>query len=96
MKLSWSTLPATIALISVVTPAWADQAPAPSVTVVTARAVRMAPSMGLPGTVVSRNDSHLASEVEGRVASVAEVVSRFQVGSLRSQLVRSPVSRIRD
>jgi RND family efflux transporter MFP subunit len=33
----------------------------------------MAPKSVLPGTVMSRNDSQLASEVEGRVASVAEV-----------------------
>jgi len=35
--------------------------------------VKMAPTTVLPGTVVSRNDSQLASEVEGRIASVAEV-----------------------
>jgi RND family efflux transporter MFP subunit len=45
----------------------------PSVGVIPARMVRMAPMSVLPGTVVSRNDSQLASEVEGRVASVAEV-----------------------
>ena len=41
--------------------------------VVTAKIVRMAPKLALPGTVVARNDSHLASEVEGRVSWVAEV-----------------------
>lgn len=46
---------------------------APSVGVTQARMVRMAPKMTLPGTVISRNDSQLASEVEGRVAWVAEV-----------------------
>jgi RND family efflux transporter MFP subunit len=45
----------------------------PSVGVVSARLVKMAPKSVLPGTVVSRNDSQLASEVEGRIASVAEV-----------------------
>jgi RND family efflux transporter MFP subunit len=56
-------------------PALAQQAPGPpqSVSVVPARIVRMAPKMALPGTVVSRSDSHLASEVEGRVAWVADV-----------------------
>jgi RND family efflux transporter MFP subunit len=46
---------------------------APSVGVMPARVVKMAPTMALPGTVVSRNDSQLASEVEGRVEWVAEV-----------------------
>jgi RND family efflux transporter MFP subunit len=45
----------------------------PSVGVMQARVVKMAPKSALPGTVVSRNDSQLASEVEGRIASVAEV-----------------------
>jgi RND family efflux transporter MFP subunit len=46
---------------------------APSVGVMQARMVKMAPKMALPGTVMSRNDSQLASEVEGRVSWVAEV-----------------------
>src|SRR6185437_4904960 len=41
--------------------------------VLTPRMVRMAPTMAVPGTVVSRNDSQLASEVEGRVSWVADV-----------------------
>lgn len=53
--------------------AYAQQATAPNVTVVQARAVKMAPKLTLPGTVVARSDSKLASEVEGRVAWVAEV-----------------------
>jgi RND family efflux transporter MFP subunit len=55
--------------------AFAQQAPgAPlSVSVVAAKIMKMAPKMALPGTVVSLNDSHLASEVEGRVAWVATV-----------------------
>ncbi|HEY1710797.1 MAG TPA: efflux RND transporter periplasmic adaptor subunit [Rhizomicrobium sp.] len=46
---------------------------APTVGVMAARVVKMAPGTAMPGTVVSLNDSQLASEVEGRVASVAEV-----------------------
>jgi RND family efflux transporter MFP subunit len=45
----------------------------PSVGVMQAHMVRMAPKVTLPGTVMSRNDSQLASEVEGRVSWVAEV-----------------------
>lgn len=45
----------------------------PSVAVIAARSVKMAPKSVMPGTVVSRNDLQLASEVEGRIGSVAEV-----------------------
>jgi RND family efflux transporter MFP subunit len=55
-------------------PSFAQQhGDAPSVGVMQARVVKMAPKSVLPGTVVSRNDSQLASEVEGRISSVAEV-----------------------
>jgi RND family efflux transporter MFP subunit len=57
-------------------------APAPSVTVVPAKMVRMAPKMALPGTVMARNDSQLASEVEGRVAWVAEVGTVLNAGDV--------------
>jgi RND family efflux transporter MFP subunit len=54
--------------------ALAQQAPdPPKVTVAAARTVKMAPKIALPGTVVSHDDSNLASEVEGRVAWVADV-----------------------
>ena len=66
--------------------AMADQTPpAPppaSVGVASARVVKMAPKMALPGTVMSRNDSQLASEVEGRVASVAEVGTVVKAGDV--------------
>jgi RND family efflux transporter MFP subunit len=52
----------------------AQKAPdSPTVGVMPARMVRMAPTIALPGTVVSRSDSQLASEVEGRISWVAEV-----------------------
>ncbi len=64
-------------------PAYAQQKPdAPSVGVMQARVVTMAPKAVLPGTVVSRNDSQLASEVEGRIASVAEVGAIVPKGGL--------------
>jgi len=66
---------AICAAIALVPAAFAQQAPgAPlSVGVVPAKVMKMAPKMALPGTVVSLNDSHLASEVEGRVSWVANV-----------------------
>lgn len=73
---------------AVLTPAIAQQAPAPapSVTVVMAKMVRMAPNMALPGTVMSRNDSRLASEVEGRVAWVAEVGTAVKQGDVVAKI----------
>jgi RND family efflux transporter MFP subunit len=55
---------------------------APSVGVMQARMVKMAPKMALPGTVMSRNDSQLASEVEGRVQWVAEVGTIVKAGDV--------------
>lgn len=73
----WRTksLAVAFSLLSVLgLPAAAQQHPdPPSVGVIQARFVKMAPKTVLPGTVVSRDDSQLASEVEGRIASVAEV-----------------------
>lgn len=60
-------------LLAATASAQQQHAPPPSVGVSPARAIVMAPTTVLPGTVVSRNDSQLASEVEGRIASVAEV-----------------------
>jgi RND family efflux transporter MFP subunit len=69
----------------------AQQAPqaAPKVGVATARAVKMAPKVVLPGTVVARNDSHLASEVEGRVAWVAEVGTVVKAGDMVARIDRN-------
>jgi RND family efflux transporter MFP subunit len=61
------------AILSTFAFAQQQKAEPPSVGVIAARLVKMAPKSVLPGTVVSRNDSQLASEVEGRVASVADV-----------------------
>jgi RND family efflux transporter MFP subunit len=51
-----------------------------------ARAVKMAPKVSLPGTVVARNDSKLASEVEGRVAWVAEVGTVVKAGDVVARI----------
>jgi RND family efflux transporter MFP subunit len=67
----------------------AQQAPPkipPKVTVVQARSVKMSPKLVLPGTVVARNDSHLASEVEGRIAWVAEVGTVVKAGDVVARL----------
>ncbi|HUB84493.1 MAG TPA: efflux RND transporter periplasmic adaptor subunit [Rhizomicrobium sp.] len=60
--------------------------PPPSVTVVTAKFVRMAPNMAMPGTVVAQNDSQLASEVEGRVSWVADVGAQVKQGDVVARI----------
>lgn len=61
----------------------------PSVGVVQARLVKMAPKTVQPGTVVSRNDSQLASEVEGRIASVADVGTVIPKGGIVARVDNS-------
>lgn len=75
----------------VATSAPAQQAPQdpPSVGVVTARLVKLAPKMALPGTVVSLNDSHIASEVEGKVAWVADVGTVVPQGGVVARIDQS-------
>lgn len=80
---------ATLALAALTGAAFAQQTPvpsAPSVGVVAARSVRMAPKMAMPGTVMARNDSHLASEVTGRVAWVAEVGTIVKAGDIVARI----------
>lgn len=60
--------------------------PAPLVTVAKAQRVEMAPKMALPGTVVARNDSKLASEVEGRVSWVADVGTKVAEGDIIARI----------
>jgi RND family efflux transporter MFP subunit len=58
----------------------------PSVGVMAARVVKMAPKIALPGTVMSRSDSQLASEVEGRIAWVAEVGTVVKEGDVVARI----------
>ncbi|MBI3676206.1 MAG: efflux RND transporter periplasmic adaptor subunit [Proteobacteria bacterium] len=60
--------------------------PATVVTVVQAKVVKLAPKLALPGTVVARSDSKLASEVEGKVAWVAEVGTSVNEGDVVARL----------
>ncbi|HEY2447041.1 MAG TPA: efflux RND transporter periplasmic adaptor subunit [Rhizomicrobium sp.] len=77
---------AMLAFASVAVAQQAPKPPPPKVGVVQARAVKMAPKVVLPGTVVARNDSHLASEVEGRVAWVAEVGTVLKAGDVVARI----------
>jgi RND family efflux transporter MFP subunit len=80
---------AALAFASVAVAQQAPKPPPPKVGVVQARAVKMAPKVSLPGTVVARNDSKLASEVEGRVAWVAEVGAVVKAGDIVARIDRN-------
>ncbi len=54
--------------------------PPPPVTVATVTQTRLAPTISVPGTVISREDSRLAAEVEGRLTWVAEVGTTVAAG----------------
>ena len=88
-----STIPVALlvlsALVSCPTSAQQQKAEPPSVGVISARVVKMAPKSVSPGTVVSRNDSQLASEVEGRIASVAEVGTVVPKGGIVARVDNS-------
>ncbi|UCC15474.1 MAG: efflux RND transporter periplasmic adaptor subunit [Gammaproteobacteria bacterium] len=61
--------------------ALAQDGPPPSpVEVIDAQMTVLAPSLELPGTVVSRNDARLAAEVQGRLSWIAEIGARVDEG----------------
>lgn len=62
----------------------------PPANVVTAVATEeyMAPYLEVPGTVISRGDSSISSEISGRVDEVAEVGTLLQQGEVIAQLDR--------
>jgi len=86
-----TTIAIALAAAFAATAATAQQAPQdlPSVGVVQARLVRLAPKMAMPGTVVSLNDSHVASEVEGKIAWVAEVGTVVPQGGVIARIDQS-------
>jgi RND family efflux transporter MFP subunit len=57
-----------------------EGSPAPPVQVVDAQMTVLAPTLDIPGTVVSRNDARLAAEVPGRLNWVAEIGARVEKG----------------
>ncbi len=64
----------------------AAASPLPAVVAVQIHLTRLAPQIALAGTVVSRNDSHLAADVEGRVAWVADVGTVVSAGDVVARL----------
>jgi RND family efflux transporter MFP subunit len=51
-----------------------------------AKMTRMAPTMQVAGTVISRSDAFLSAEVEGRLMEVAEVGTRVQAGDVIARI----------
>lgn len=95
----------TAGLLLLASTALAQQPPASPVVTDEAERRVMAPGMQVSGTVVSRSDAVLSTEVEGRLLSVAEVGTRVEAGEtvgeieditlrLREQELVSEVSRI--
>lgn len=63
-----------------------EEAQLPPVTVTQVRATRIAPQASYPGTVMSRNDSRIAADVEGRVDWVADVGTVVAAGDVIARL----------
>ena len=70
---TWKSAPAPDAAGDAKEAAAPREAELPPVAITKVRATRIAPQAAFPGTVISRNDSKLAADVEGRVTWVAEV-----------------------
>lgn len=64
----------------------AQQMPPPAVVLTEARLAELAPTVDVPGTVVSRNDARLASEIAARLTWIAEVGTRVAKGEAVARL----------
>ena len=86
---------------AVASPVWGQESsfefPPARVEVATAELREMAPSIDVSGTVVSLNDSRIASEVEGVLTWLADVGGAFDAGDviarIDAQLIRIEVTR---
>ena len=67
---------------------FAQQMPPPAVVVAEAAYTRLAPTVDVSGTVVSRHDARLATEVSARLTWIADVGTRVEQGE--------PVARLED
>lgn len=65
--------------------------PAPTVTVAPAERIPFEPRQWAPGSVISREDAHVASEYVGRVVRVADVGARVRAGEAIAVLDDSAV-----
>lgn len=77
-------------------PAATAEADLPQVTIAHVQTVRLAPQASFPGTVMSRNDSKLASDVSGRVEWVADVGTAVKQGDVIARLDKHMAQMQRD
>lgn len=69
-----------------VQPLAAQQMPPPAVVVAEAQLTELAPTVDVPGTVVSRDDARLASELSARLIWIADVGTRVAAGDSVARL----------
>jgi RND family efflux transporter MFP subunit len=85
------------ALFAIAGPVWSQEFPPARVEVASAESRDMAPSVDVPGTVVSLNDSRIASEIEGVLTSLADVGDAVNKGDVIARidprLIRLNVTR---
>lgn len=60
--------------------------PPATVTVVTAEIAKLAPTVGVSGTVLSRDDARLAAEVSGNIVRIAEIGARVAEGDVVAKI----------
>lgn len=77
---------AAVALLGLWNPLQAQGGPPATVRVATAEFAVLAPSIQVPGTVVSRDDARLAAEVSGNLVSLAEVGERVEAGAVVAKI----------
>lgn len=80
-----------IAFLSVATPLMANAqggpgGPPATVEVVAAAIARLAPTVSVPGTVLSRDDARLAAEVAGNIVEIADIGARVAEGDVVAKI----------
>lgn len=93
---SWTSAPAPAPAAEAKEAAAPAEAELPPVSITKVKATRIAPQAAFPGTVISRNDSKLAADVEGRVTWVAEVGAVVQEGDVIARLDSNMVEMQRE
>jgi RND family efflux transporter MFP subunit len=74
------------AVVAVCIGEFAHAASLTPVSVAAVKSVNMAPTIEAPGTVIAKNDAHIAAEVEGKVVWVANVGDILKVGDVVARL----------
>ena len=79
-------LVASLAANALITTTFGQEMPPADVVLATAELRQMAPSVDVPGTVVSRNDSRLSSELSSKLVWIAEVGTIVKEGDTVARL----------